>query len=436
MAVPKSKKNDDGHRARRSSAGSIRPLPGGRWEVRVGAGKDPESGKYRQPSRTIKGTRKEAEALKRKLLDEVDAGRHRYAHATVGHLLDKWLELAERKLSPTTARTYRNYIRNRIQPALGELRLQKLTTKRLDDFYAALEDEGLEPSTIRQVHAILRRALRQGEIWGWIGNNPARLATLPRSKAIEISPPVTGTVERLIAEALAGKDVVLAMAIFLASALGARRGEVCALRWSDVDFTGGTVTIARAIINIGGDLAENETVVRTVTMITGGLGEKDTKTHQRRTPLLESGHLEILAGYRDFVVAEAARCGVEYFDDGYILSRCPAGCHPIDPNEITSLFRAPCRRLRLKLRFHDLRHFHATELLDKGIPLPTVSKRLGHRHTSTTANIYGHGTEAGDRLAADVAGRIVPAAALDELRRRKELNPGPDANQPPASAGG
>jgi integrase len=406
-------------------AGSKKQIRPGVWRIRVSTGRNVLTGEYGRENRTVYGTARDADRALRELQAEVELGMHRHRDKTVRMLLEAWLEVAQRNLSPTTVRSYRDYLDNRILPAIGDRKVHQLRTEDLDRFYAALQDAGLKPRSIQQCHSIIRRGFRQGEIWEWLpkGTSPTKYATLPRVPEAEISPPSRAEVVRLI-RAVDDADPVLAGFLFLAARTGARRGELCALRWTDVGE--GTLTIARAIVNVeavdGGrqqGAGHRYAGAGEVATLEGsGLHEKDTKSHQRRVVTLDAQTIEMLRRHRRYVVGQAELAGVTLALDAFLFSRCPAGCHPIDPNDMTAAFRGVRKKVGVQCRLHDLRHFMATEMLDLHVPLPVVSKRLGHRLVSTTANIYAHATAEGDWKAAELLGD-----ALDDAER-KELEPG------------
>ena len=175
----------------------------------------------------------------------------------------------------------------------------------------------------------------------------------------------------------------------LAATTGARRGEMCALQWDDVDAAAGVLHIRRAVVQI-----ENEVIV------------KDTKTHQGRRVALADESIELFTTRRARSEARAQSCGVEL--GAWLFSDSLAHDSPAMPEQMTRRFSRLTVRLGVKVRLHDLRHFAATQALDAGIALPTVSKRLGHRDTTTTANIYAHAVNASDREAACVLARLIP----------------------------
>jgi integrase len=173
-------------------------------------------------------------------------------------------------LAWSTRVTYKGYIERTILPTLGHLPLRRLDTATLDRFYSELRARGgvggrpMAPATVRQVHAILRRALDQAARWGWVPANPAALASPPRLGSAEIRPPTPEEVSRLL-EAAYEADPDFAVLLWLAATTGARRGELCALRWGSVDLEAAELLILRNLFQAAGRLVE-----------------KDTKTHAAR----------------------------------------------------------------------------------------------------------------------------------------------------------
>src|ERR1700722_8997018 len=259
-----------GHKSRRAMKGHVRRR-GNSWELRAYVGVDPTTGRAKYLTRTFRGGKREADEALARFVTEVSGGGHAAKDTTLNELIRRWLDLVREDLSPSTVRGYERIIRCYIDPDIGRVSLAKLRTDQLDRFYSKLRDEGgkdggpLSPATGRQNHAVIRRALNQAMRWGWIAANPASLARPPRVRTQALHPPEPEGVLRLIAEAERA-DPDLACFLLLAATTGARRGELCALRWSDLDKKTGALTIARSIVETQGS-----------TLI-----EKDTKTHSSR----------------------------------------------------------------------------------------------------------------------------------------------------------
>ena len=184
---------------------------------------------------------------------------------TVGDLCEAWFSLAEPDLSPSVAPQYRVLLDNRILSRWGDTPLRRLETADLDRWYSELRRSGrldglggLSANSVKRIHSVLRRALDQGVRWGWLRHNPAADATVPRAHRQALTLPDPAEVQRLIA---ASERINPSLPVFLrlAAVTGARRGELCALRWQDVDFDRGRLTIARSIVERAGELIEKDT---------------------------------------------------------------------------------------------------------------------------------------------------------------------------------
>jgi len=377
---------------------------GKRWRVIVYAGRDPVTGRKRQKSVTV-ATRAEAKQAEARLVTEVGAGQHRGTRSkTVAELIQRWLDWRQsvRPISPTTVASYRGYLDRVILPALGKLPLGRLDAATLDTFYAQLRKQGgkggrpMAASSVRQVHAILSGALGRAVVWGWIGQNPARLATPPSVEQADVAPPAVEDAARLLSIAQQ-EDAELGLFVRLAVVLGARRGELCALRWSDVDFQRGEVLIAGGVVRVHGQ----------------PLLDKATKTHAKRRVAVGAGTLELLRVHRLAQAEDALACGTALQADAYVFSHVPDGRAPIDPDGISHRFHRLAQRLGIVCRLHDLRHFMVTQLVAGGVDWRTVSGRAGHADGHMTLGTYAHFQQAQDRQAAEFMDELLVAAGTD-----------------------
>lgn len=370
----------------------------GVWLVRVDGEVDPVTGRRRQPSRVVHGTRKDADLALAQLMVDVGKGVLPTTSATVGLLLERWFEHAESRLSPTTLRGYRRLARQRIIPRFGAMKLADVTTADLDRFYDGLSIAGLSPQTVRNIHSVIRRAYAHALRWGWATVNPAtntQPPSVPHNRRESLS---AGEVQRAIT---AAREIEAEFGVFLrlAFATGARRGELCALRWTDLDWDEETVRIARSIAAVD-----------------GGLVEKTTKTMTERTVMLDPGTVLVLMHHRKLMRERAALGHVEFPDDGFVFSYrldCTASWHPDTAThrwwEVKEAAALPAWA-----RLHDVRHAHASLLIDGGLPISAVSERLGHANQHVTLMIYTHAFKARDAEAAAMIGGLLdgsPAVA-------------------------
>lgn len=363
-------------------APGIREKRPGYFEVRVYGGLDPLTGKARQVTRSVKGTVKEANALRAQLLTEV-ADRGVAVRKSLNELFDAVLEHLEALgREPTTLQGYRS-IAGRAGERFGKLPLGKLRASDLDRYYADLLGAGAKAGTVRRQHAFIHRSLAQAVKWDWVKENVADRAS-PPTEPYQPRPLQTAeAVVRLLAAAEDSREPELAVAFRLLASLGGRRGEVCGLRWADVDLDGGICVICRA-----------------VKQVTGQVIVGDAKTHQQRTLLLDEGTIAVLRTHRARLEARATELGAVLIDAAYILTDSPDGAEPWKPNRLTQALRRLRTRAGYTGRLHDLRHWNASQLLGAGEAPVVVAARLGHRDPSTTHRWYAHAMPRADARAA------------------------------------
>jgi integrase len=334
------------------------------------------------------------------LVTEVQRGSHRHkGRHTVSELLDRWMEHIEGqgRAAATLAR-YRSAIGANIKPRIGSLTVSKVGAADLDGLYSQLAKAGLGPLSVRKSHAILSAAFNQAVKWGWIDRNPAYQASPPSGRVSEIRPPTPDQLQRLLT-ACVDVHPDLASLIYVAATTGARRGELCGLRWSDVDLDAATLTIARSISDAGKVVAV-----------------KDTKTHQARRLALDPSTVKVLRDQRRLAEERAVAADVLLGVDAYVWSQELDASAPYRPDRVTGAFRTLRDRLGMKqLTFHALRHFSATALAAQGVGIRTIAGRLGHANPGITLRTYAHFLDAADREAATAMGRAVdgihPASA-------------------------
>jgi integrase len=321
---------------------------------------------------------------------EVSRGQAHGTSATLADLIERWLDHVEADLSPKTLVEYQRVIDGRILPGLGNIKLRRLLTSDLESFYLQLSKQGLAPATVRRAHNIIRTALGQGLRWGWVTANPVANASPPSVPRPDIRPPDPATVLVLL-DAARAWDVDFGDCLHLAAATGARRSELCGLRWDNIDLEAGQILIDRAIIETGSTLYE-----------------KDTKTHAARRIAVDTGTLLMLGDRLDRRQQASAALGMDWYPAGFVFSDDPGGATPWRPGRITLAFIRLCRRAQIDdVLLHDLRHFSATRLLASGIDVRTVAGRLGHANAATTLAVYSHFVDAVDRRAATVFGDLI-----------------------------
>lgn len=375
--------------------GGLRQRSPGVWEVRAEAGRDPVTGRRLQVSRTVRGTKREAQKTLNALVVELDEGSRSGLEATFADVVERWLNISGADLSPTTLRRYHQLLDLHILPAIGTLAANRIRTTDLDDLYNGLVNrKGLAPATVRQVHSVIRRAFRQAMRWGWVATNPAGNTSPPRVPKPTIAPPNADKVVELIS--LANVEYPqFGTFLHLAVTTGARRGELCALRWGSIDFEDHLMTVSRSIAEVQ-----------------GGIIEKETKTHSVRRIALDEQTISVLVEHRQRCEQLASDAGCTRTEDSFVFSCDPGASVPWTPSHASKSFQ----RLRTQVgldstRLHDLRHFAATTLLAAGVPVRTVSGRLGHANAATTLSVYAHFVAASDRHAATTLAEAISTGA-------------------------
>lgn len=370
--------------------GTMTETKPGVWRLRVVVGYD-DDGRPRQASRTFRGTRRGAQKeLAHFVADADSAVAPLTGVMTLSAYLEKWMEHVKAHRQPDTIRNY-ELRRKLFAKELGTVRLDKLRSHQLDELYRQWMAHGLAPSTIKAYHGVLSAALSQAIKWGLIERSVAPLVTLPTVPPRRLTPPGIDAIRILVSES-DEKEPVLSAAILLAALTGCRRGELMGLRWSDIDAE-------RSLLRVQRSVKRNST--------NRGLLVGPTKTHQDRLISLDEVMLAVLETHRLRAEAWAEEAGAELDPEGFILSEDPTGLTPIDPDVLTHRFSRLAVRCGLSgVRFHDLRHSVATNLLGAGYDLAVVAGRLGHRDPTITLRVYAHALEQRDRQAAATLGSL------------------------------
>lgn len=371
------------------------------WEVRAYAGIDPLSGRDRYTSRTVRGGRRDAEKLLVQLVAKLDREGPTTRH-TLDELLNSHIDhLEHRGREARTIEGYRSIAAQVRKDRIGQLPVADIGVRTIDDFYLRLKNRGLAPGSVQRYHALMRAAFRQAMAWDWVPRNPVQLATPPTAPRVGRRIARPDVVAAVINEGIASRNPLNGLALRLLAATGTRRGEVCGLRWNDVDLDQGVMRIRSAVAQLAD----------------GSLVAKEPKSHQQREVALDSGTVELLRVHQVEQRSQLAALGLEHSSDSYVLADLiadPEGMAPTPPNRLTQAFA----RLRERvsgaetLRLHDLRHWFASTQLDAGEPLPAVAARIGD-HVETLAKVYAHKGHRSDIEAAEAIGMLLTDAPAE-----------------------
>jgi integrase len=256
----------------------------------------------------------------------------------------------------------------------------------------------MSAATIRQIHAILSGAFATAVRWEWIERNPAKTAKLPRTRPRIATSPDPADVAKVIAAARASGQDQLALYLWLAAVTGARRGELCALHWADLDLSRGVIRIAHSYSVAGGTKAR-----------------KDTKTHQDRSLAIDEITVTVLTERRQALADQLGQVGIELPPDSYVFSPDPLGERPWNPDWVTHKVTEIAQTAGVALNIKALRHYSASQLLAGGIDLRNTAARLGHGGGgATTLRHYDDPISEVDRRAAAYLAQLTAPTASDE----------------------
>jgi integrase len=382
--------------------GHIRERSPGSFEIRYGMGTDPATGRRRIATCTVRGSRKDAEKELRRLLRTLDTGEHvDPTRITVEQWLEAWLASVKPEVELRTHERYAELVRGFLVPELGALRMAKLAPANIQAAYTKWASEGrrdgkegaLSPRTRRHIHRVLSSSLGRAVEQQVIARNPAD-AFKKRMPKVERHEMLTLTAEQSATLLGAIRHTRVYWPCLIALVTGMRRGEILALRWKNVDLDRGLVR-----------------VVESLEQTAQGLRFKAPKTDKSRAITLPSFVLADLRALKRAQAEELLALGVRQVGNTLLCAR--ADGEPMQPRSLTHEFTRLVRRVPdlPRVRFHDLRHSHATQLLQAGVHPKVAQERLGHSTISTTLDLYSHVTEtmqadAADRLDASLGSAI------------------------------
>lgn len=350
--------------------GSIKK-DGSTWNYLVYIGVD-ENGKKKYKRKRGFKTKKECEIALAKLITELEKGTNiENDNITVKEYMDYWFPLyPEKECQPATLKRYNDF-RKDINKYLGNIKLQKLNPLAIQTFYKNLSVERkLSNNTIIKIHRMLHLSLKHAQQWQMIYTNPCDLVNTPKATKQEMNywnpDKITSYLELL-------KESTLYPAIFLAVHTGMRAGELCGLKWGDINLKDGFLKVERTLQRIDGKLTEK--IPKTI--------------KSKRIITLLPSTIEFLENMKSKDNNNSKIINLKYSKNSYVLSWEDG--RPMDPHYLSQKFPKLLEENKIpKVRFHDLRHTHATLLLKLGTNPKVISERLGHSTVSFTLDTYSH----------------------------------------------
>lgn len=347
------------------------------WQVIIDLGED-ATGKRNRIFKTVNSTKKEAEKLKTKMLHEIETGAYKEpTETTLREYLKDWLETYASMLSPTTIVGYKANIEGHVIPALGDRLLQKLSAIEIQQFYNTLlqtpnKKTGIPLSTrtIEHIHANLKSALKKAVQLGLIDRNPMDAVVKPKVKEYRGDVFTEGEVQQVLK---LSQGTRLEIPILLGAGLGLRRGEILGLKWSSVEFKEGKLKVESNLIYVD----------RVISF-------KSPKSEAgERTLVVPRSIMESLKRHKTEQAKHKLKTGELFTDHNLVV--CEEDGRPIIPGTLSSRFHEFLKDCNFKqIRFHDLRHTHASLLLKYGVSAKVASSRLGHSNIGITLDLYSH----------------------------------------------
>lgn len=352
------------------------------WRLKFDTGRDPITGRRTTKFVTLRGTRAQAQAEAAKILAEVFAGTHVEPHeTTVGEFVraraDQWEAAGD--ISARTAQRYRQLIEHQIAPHIGAKLLQKLKPLDIEEWHTTLRGSGrvrgkgnLSARTIGHAHRVLGKALADAARNELVSRNVARLRSPPKvtdsGDEMVIVRDVPALLEKLEGSALRAPAL-------LGLLCGLRLGEVLALRWNRVDLEGKVIQVREAL---------EPTKAY-------GIRLKAPKTKAgRRDITMPDDVVEGLRAYRREQLELRMQLGMGRLPDDALLFTELDG-RPRSLYAVSRAWSDFAESIGIPdVTFHGLRHTHASQLIDAGVDIVTISKRMGHAKPDITLRIYAH----------------------------------------------
>ena len=295
----------------------------------------------------------------------------RAASITLQGYLDEWLVAHKSAVRPKTIYQYSQIVRQHIVPVLGKIKLKDLNPNHIQSLYNFKIESGVSKRSVVLIHSILHKALNQAMKWELIGRNPAQAVTRPKVARKEMKTLTDSQARTFLS---AAKESRYEMLYWLAISTGMRQGELLGLKWSDLDWTSGSLQVQRQL-----QRTESE-----------GLVFSEPKSlASNRSVLISIGMLEKLRNHLDYQLQEKRLLGEKWKE--YDLMFPSTIGTPADHRNLYSDFKKTLKRAELPdMRFHDLRHTAATLMLEQGVHPKVVQERLGHADITLTLNTYSH----------------------------------------------
>jgi integrase len=353
-----------------------RPMGSSQWSIILDSGKDIH-GKRQRRWYSFKGTKRQAQIECARLISEMQNGGGVDPHRlTVAEFLTRWLKHVQPQVSGRTHERYSEIVRVNLIPALGTGLLTKLQPMAISTAYATALTSGrrrgtggLSPRSVHHMHTVLKSALGQAVRWQLLSRNPAEHVDPPRVERREMK---VWDVAAMVIALGRSRHLRIFLPALLAGLCGLRRGEIVALRWRHIDLERGQLA-----------------VIESAEQTRAGVRLKAPKSGRGRTVALPAKVIEELRAWRTRQAQELLKLGVRIGADTFVCAREDG--EMIQPHSLNHAWDRFIASAELpRIRFHDLRHSHATHMLASGVHPKIASERLGHATVGLTLDTYSH----------------------------------------------
>ena len=325
----------------------------------------------------IENNKRKAEQKLREIISEYESKRiSADGNMMFWQLMEIWLESVKTQVRESTYKNYKLVVNAHIIPYFKEhkIKVSQLQPHHLEEYYAE-KRETLSPNTLTKHHANMHSALEYARKNHIIYDNVARDVSIKKQPKVQTESFYSKEEIKELFKAVEGD--VIETPVKIAAQYGLRRSEALGLKWTAIDFDNHTLTVKATVINNG---STPEYVENTKSLAS-----------RRQLPMSESFE-KYLLGVKAHQEEMRELLGNEYHDDGFVCARDNG--EVVSPETVSHRFTKILERNNLRpIRFHDLRHSAATNLLESGFNLKDVSTWLGHADISTTLNIYAHVTQ-------------------------------------------
>lgn len=349
---------------------------GNTWSYTVDVGKDPATGKRKQKSKGGFKTKKEAQQALNEVMSKVYKGDYQEPEKmNIKEFMNEWLEVyAKNKVKETTLKNYKRAVDSRIVPALGMIQVNELKNHHAQKFVNDLIEEGLSARYIEYCMTVLHGAFENAVKKEILDKNPTKYVEMPRARKRDYKTWSSEQVKQFMR--YAKLESLLYYPIFLtAVGTGMRRGELLGLTWDNIDFDKGDITVRQSLIydeeGFRFSTPKTEGSIRAIALDDNLC--KELKKHQ-----IKQKEMKLLFG--------------QGYDDHNLVFAREDG-KPMYPRQLAIVFNRIIKQANVpKIRIHDLRHTHATLLLELGVNPKIVAERLGHSSVKITLDVYSHVT--------------------------------------------